>query len=1642
MIKDVRRSEQASIVQLRWKNNQQTSTKEVAIRSLDDFAVTEATVLLRDEKGLVLHFSDPLLPNQNLDGLVQISDYTGKLRYLISDNQLRVYPENDLTGERTVTVSSSVKNINANRLNKSSSWNLLFEPLKPQVRLVGEGVILPHTENVLFPFEVMNLKGVKVEVFKIFSNNVHQFLQNSKLDKQYGLERVGRLVRQQKIDLNTLSPTAIHHNQWTRYAFNLKDLIAEDAQAIYQISIGFAPEDATFACPYINQTSNTTHIEPSTSDWSGSMWSNWYGADGYYEGYWNDMDNPCKGAYYNPTHFVRRNVVASNFGIIGKVGQDQSAMAIVTDLRTAQPLIDVKVDFLDYQNQLLATGKTDQNGIVQQKTDRPPFLIVATKDQASGYLTMQEGKPLSVSRFDVAGQRTQKGIKGFIYGERGVWRPGDSLFLNFILEGEQNNLPKNQPITFELTDARGQLQVRRTTSQNVGNIYPLHTATATDATTGNWTAQVKVGGATFTKVLKIETIKPNRLNVDLDFGKTVLSYADEPLMAQMQVNWLHGAPAQNLATKVELVVQAQNTTFKAFSEYEFDDPARKIYTDPKTIFEGNVDAIGRASFSTAIASAKNAPGQLLAKFKTRAFEAGGDFTTSISDYLYHPYAAYAGLYLPENISGQKSITLDKNGIIELASVSKEGTPLANRTLSVGLYKVDWRWWWERGHDNVAHYNSDQHKNALRTERITTDSKGEAQWQLTIENWGRYLVRVCDEVSGHCAGDYFYAGSPWYDNGQQDRDALAMLSFSADQETYEVGETVQLKVPASQVGQALVSIEDGTQVLETFWINTKAGENVIRFKTTTEMSPTAYAHVTLLQPHEQVENDLPLRMYGVIPLNIQDSSTQLSPTLKMADELKPNEEFSITVGEEHGQAMAYTIAMVEEGLLDLTNFKTPHPHAAFYAREALGVQTWDMYSYVLGAKNGALQGIISIGGDTEVEINPDKKQANRFQAVVQHIGPFYLSAGKTATHRLKMPNYIGSVRTMLVAANANKAFGQTAITTPVRNPLMVLGTLPRVLGPSEQLRLPITVFANHPMVKAVTVKVEDSSGLVRFRGQNTQQLTFDSTGEQNADFYLEVGENVGIAKFKLTASGGGFQSEQRVEVDIRNPNPFTTHVQNVVLEGQETHTFNYVPLGIQGTNTAILEVSSLPPLRLQEQLQHLLRYPHGCLEQTTSAAFSQLFLHQLLELDETQRLETPKNIRAAIQRLQQLQLADGGFAYWPNQRQANEWGTNYAGHFLLEAQNKGYSVPNQVLERWKKHQQREARIWQPSSYHRHSDLMQAYRLYTLALANAADLSSMNRLRERKELSNAARWRLAGAYALIGRKEVAQQLLTNASIQVADYQSLSYTYGSGLRDQAMILEILTLLSERTKAATLVQQISEQLNSDRWHSTQEIAYCLLGISKFVGAIPTRTSFNFAYQTTGNDRVEAGSNLSVMTMSLPIQPIQQQVQLENLTDGILFAHLITEGQPLIGKEVTTANDLVLEIDYKTTAGKPIDITRLQQGTDFVAEVRVTNPGTRNIKYEALALSQIFPSGWEVLNNRVNNFGGQKSSLFDYQNIRDEGVYTYFDLAPRTSKVYRVALNASYQGRYYLPAVKCSAMYDASITANTEGTWVEVIAF
>lgn len=1658
-VDSILRSEARGQVILHWDGKQMNVDEKgdtvIAIPSLSDFSVMNFNIVQQPEQYVSLQFSDPIKEGQNLDGLIHFSTSL-KCRFIIDANEVRVYPPYHLTGSQSLVVEPGIRNALDYKLEKGQTLQLGFEDIKPAVQLDGKGVILPNSNGLLFPFQAVNLRSVQVRITRIFENNVQQFLQVNQLDGQSEMHRVGRVVLKKEVRLQSTKP--VDFGKWNTFYLDISDLIKAEPGAIYNVEIGFKRKDSMYPCAGSDSTADDQEMQDVQDNFDDDQTNDrsyWDYAENYYsdnedgEGYnWSDRDNPCTNSYYNRDRYVNRNIFASDLGIIAKSGSNNSFLFAVSNMITTEPMSGVTVELYNYQNQLITTGTTDGNGLLTVPCKAKPYLAIAKNGKQRGYLRLDDGSSLSLSKFDVAGEVIQKGLKGFIYGERGVWRPGDTLFLAFMLQDVNKVLPANHPVIFELTNPQGQMVNRTVATTSVNDFYNFTCATNENAPTGNWTATVKVGGSTFTKSLKIETIKPNRLKIKLDFGTDKLSVLHPDIQGDLSVSWLTGANARNMAAKVMVTLKQSHTDFPRYKDYTFDDPTRKFESDEQTLLDGKIDGNGKAKISSKIDVKSSAPGMLEANFVTRVFEEGGDFSIDRYSIPYSPFTSYVGVMLPKGDRARGMLLTDTSHVIDVVTVDADGKPVARQNLEGTLYKISWKWWWDASDNDLSNYVGTDYEGKISTTTFSTDKTGHGTFKIRVNypDWGRYMVRVCDPASGHCTGKIVYIDWPgWAGRGQRENPGGAsMLTFSSDKTKYNVGEEAKITFPSSGIGRALVSIESGSKVLKAYWVKAEKDQTTFKFPITGDMAPNVYVNVTLVQPHAQTANDLPIRMYGVIPLMVENPASRLQPVIKMPEVLRPEEKASITVSEAKGKRMTYTLAVVDEGLLDLTRYKTPDPWSNFYAREALGVKTWDMYDLVMGAFVGKMEQILSIGGDEDLRPG-EKNKAKRFKPVVKYFGPFELKPGEKKTTTFMMPNYIGAVRTMVVAGDIGSgAFGNAQQSTPVRKPLMVLATLPRVLGPGEKVKLPVTLFAMEKQVKNVEVQVV-ANGMFKPLAESKKTITFKDLGDQVVNFDLEVVKGIGVGTVKIVATSGKERSEYDVQLQVRNPNPPVTTTIDAVVDAGKSWDADYAPPGMAGTNTAILEVSSLQPIDFGRRLQYLLHYPYGCVEQTTSSGFPQLFLADVMQLDDKAKQRASDNVKATINRLRLFQVSDGGLSYWPDGGTSNQWGTSYAGHFLIEAENKGYTLPAGLKDNWKNYQTRMAREWSRSQYDANgnpngwADLDQAYRLYTLALAKAPELGAMNRLKELPNLSLQARWRLAAAYVLAGQTEVANKLIANQSTDIKPYNELAYSYGSALRDKAMILETLTLLRKRTEGAVLAKEISSTVQSQEWLSTQETAYCLLAISKFMGS--SGASSQLKYLATIN-----GKNNNVFSQ----QPISQlpiainganggKIHLTNQGSGSLYVRITMTGTPETGDQKSGDNGLNMSIAYKDLKGNVLNVDKLEQGTDFMAEVTINNPSPV-YDYPNLALSQIFPSGWEISNTRLDGGSVHTKDIPTYQDIRDDRVYSFFNLPHAQTKTFVVLLNASYLGDFYLPTVYCEAMYRKQINSSKAGRWVKVV--
>lgn len=1633
-------------------------SEEVLIPAKDCFRFMSAERIEQPENGIEIVFSAPLSTTQDLKGLIEIPEVSSSI-FQISENRVFIYFEANTQNKLTLNIHEGVKDSQGKALGTSHTISFSEVSLKPQVEMSTSAAILPDSKSLIIPFRAVNLYAVDLSVIRIFENNVLMFMQTNSLASANELRRSGRLVYKKTLWLAKDASKDIHH--WGDYSIDLAGLIHQEPGAIYRVILSFRQEYSAYPCGG-NENQNMKFADSNTSDGltkvSGSVLSEedeaiWNTPEAYYyynggtmdwSVYrWTERDNPCHPSYYmNSDRIAACNVFASNLGMIVKRNSLNKLWIAVSNILDTKPIGKAQVTAYNFQLQPIGKGETNGDGFVEITPKGVPFIIVAESEKQKAYVRVVDGEEQSVSRFDVGGKDIQKGLKGFIYGERGVWRPGDTLHISFILEDREKRIPDKHPVALEIYNPRGQFYTKMISTQGMNGFYTFDVPTQATDPTGLWNAYIKVGGTTFHKGLRIETIKPNRLKINLALPK-ILQATDKDVYAPLTSTWLTGATASKLKAKIEMSLSKMNTQFKNYGQYIFNNPATNFTTIKTDIFDGTLDAEGKTSVTLKVPTATEAPGMLNATFTTRVFEPGGDASIYTQTIPFSPFTSYVGINL--NQPKGKYIETDKDHVFDIVTVNTQGQ-LVNRTnLEYKIYRIGWSWWWENSGESFGTYINNSSITPVASGNLQTrGGKASFKFRVDYPSWGRYLVYVKDKESGHATGGTVYIDWPeWRGRSSKtDPSGIKMLAFSLNKDSYEIGETATAIIPAAAGGRALVSIENGSTVLRQEWIEvSNGGDTKYTFKITPEMTPNVYLHISLLQPHAQTVNDLPIRMYGVVPVFVTNSQTVLQPQIQMPEVLRPETNFNVTVSEKNGKPMTYTLAIVDDGLLDLTNFKTPDPWNDFYSREALGIRTWDMYDNVLGASSGSYSSLFSTGGDATLK--PADAKANRFKPVVKFIGPFYLGKGKSQTHTLKLPMYVGSVRAMVVAGQ-DGAYGNAEKTAFVRTPLMMLSTLPRVLSIQEEITVPVNIFAMENQVKNVTVSLQASGGGVQIVGANQQSLKFTQPGDQLVFFTLKTGSKTGKATIHLTANGGGQQTKETIEIDVRNPNPIVTLRNSQWIEAGQSKELSY-NLSSSSTNNQIkLEVSRIPSVDISRRFDFLYNYQHHCTEQLTSKALPLLFVAQFKTIDKTEAEKIKTNVQEAIRQIYGRQLPNGGFVYWPGNAVADEWISSYAGMFLTLAQEKGYAVHANVLNKWKRFQRAAAQNWrmpqEASGWQQwQSELQQAFRLYTLALAGVPEYGAMNRMKEQTGLSIQAKWRLAAAYALTGKMKPAEELVYNVETTVNPYSSMNQIYGSSDRDEAMILETLILMNRERDALQQAKVVSKNLSQEDWFSTQSTAFALMAMGRLAEKLSGTLDFVWSWNDKQQPAVKSAK--AVFEKEIATTPKSGTVSVKNQGKGALSVDLITRTQLLNDTLPAISDNLRMDIRYANLNGTPLSVNDIIQGTDFMAITSISNiSGTSD--YTNLALTHIIPSGWEIYNERMvapetenaaADGSGQSVSKYSYQDIRDDRVLTYFNLRRGETKVFTVRLQATYAGNFILPAVQCEAMYDVNVQVRSK---------
>lgn len=1347
---------------------------------------------------------------------------------------------------------------------------------------------------------------------------------------------------------------------------------------------------------------------------------------------------------------AQRWVLMTDIGLVAKLGVGELTVSSAS-VDNLEALEGVTLTLLDYQNQPIATGITDAQGVwktaleYQEDTVKQPFLLLAEKEDDFSLLLFDQFR-IDQTGQDVGGMAVARaGYTAFLYGERDLYRPGETAHGVALLRDADLGTPPPMPVILVHKDPRGKEldKMVLTTRQNGMLTFDLDIPSF--AITGRyrvecWVADKRVGEYRY----QVEEFMPDRIKVDI-FSPDEEPEAGEVLPFTVDSRFLFGAPASKLPVNAEVRLRAQPFAVEAMPQYDFGN--NDITFNEQQIFtaENNLNDEGIIELNASIPQGVRPPAALEAVISARVREQGGRGVTALLSRTVHAYSRYVGVKRLESsgVAPGSAVTFDyvlvdpKGAVVE-----------SNASLKAVIWRDRWHTVLRKTPSGSFKYDSERQSEPMEEVHLmAATGKGTFTW--VPPRFGSYRVVISDTETGASTQTSFYAGgwgySPWAVANP------ATLELVPDKEEYKPGETATIQIRAPFGGRLLVTVEKDR--VHDMQLHPMEGNTAtVSFQVNESYSPNVYVSAIVVRKAGDIQPGMVGRASGWLPLQVDRTANNPAVAIDVPEMMRPSTPLTITAQTLPNATI--TLAAVDEGILQLISQETPDPFPHFYAKRALEVESYDTFAMLLPEVNPT-EGASPAGGDGGDAAGKSVRTdaLRRVVPVRFWSGPLQTDAQGKVEWTIDIPEFNGALRVMAVV-NQAKQFGSEEAFVKVRAPIIVSATFPRFLSLDETIKIPVSVRNDVGQDAAFEVAL-DMQGPVS-ANDLSQSLEVPQGRERLVYFDVMTSENTGHLQAVVTASTQNgtetITGRETVALPIRSPLPPKTLVQSGGLSNATTKLA--VPESaafVRGSVKRELHVSRFPLMRFAANLTNVLRYPYGCLEQTTSSTFPLLYFGEMAAILEPERFKdvsTAAQVQQGIRRIQTMQLSDGSFAMWPGSSDSWAWASVYATHFLLEAKGAGYNV-DFVLGRALGYLQQLLKTKDTGYSSRLKTL--AYAAFVLAKAGTPDHGAMDYLQSeyKKRFSAEVAALLGGAYAMAGEAGALETLMENRwgvqQVERSTGGALDSTIGN------LALRILVLqdsLPGDRRVAELVQALGREMETTPYYTTQENCYAFLALGRFFRAQMEKGSIAGKVY---NDEELVGSFTDQEPLSLAGPDALAgegvlRIVLESdgtIPENAAYYTIYTRGQPVLASHAPRAEGIEITREFFTQDGKPLDIesATLRQGDLLVMRVKVkSTKGTIN----NVAVETLLPAGVEVENPRLTTSKRlswvKNAAKPVYQDIRDDRVISFVDLNKngQWQQLYAM-LRAVTPGTFQLPPAHAEAMYDPGLVATGELSTITV---
>ena len=1550
---------------------------------LNDYAGKSVEVLDISERSydggnaLAVTLSVPLDPAENHDDYLSVSIVNGANingAWVISESgKIAYFTSTAPSTQYRVKVYKGLQAANGEKLKSSRSEQVVTRIITPGYSFASEGNFLPLEHHSGLPVMVINTPEVNVDYFKVKADRISQFLSASGRFR----DKVARYYTGQ-----ALAEADLVHS--ARYRFD-------------------APENKRreFNLP-------VQSIEPLKGE-------------GVYVAV---MTVP--GEYYQDIRMSYFTV--TDIGVHVRVYENQID-TYLTSLNTGLPLKGVKVTIVDNKGTTLESTKSTPDGLASfdQRPQNNTFLIAKTEKSVS--IVSFTGPALDLSDFEL-GNRPYKPQELFIYGPRDLYRPGESVIFNALLRDQDGRSVATPALKSTIKRPDGQVAQDFSWNESQLGFYTKTFNLPKDAKTGDWILEVQnVGKSPVIYKFKVEEFLPERMKISFNPGKEKRFYnATEKLSVKVLGEYLYGAPASGNRFEPRISVGLNREPLKNLKKFQFGNINESQLKSNYQLTDVKLDQNGEADIEieSRWSSAKSPVSVVLLG---SLYESGGRPVTRRHVTTIWPESEMIGVrpHFKENPKQNSRVAFD------LVKANSKGEMLAARNLEVTLVREDRRYFWEYNANRGWHYQwSDKEYPEYSTN--VSINKGEMQkLELPVE-YGSYRLEVKDPKTQVLSSVRFHAGHDWYywwkhnESGAQaarpDKVALAL-----DKASYLEGENVILSIVPPAAGEAIVLVESD-KPLSMQRVSVPAEGLKVTIPINKEWDRhDLYISVVHLQKTDGVDRITPTRSFGLIHLPLNRESRKLNIEFDVAERVYPNQKYTakVKVDGVKGRKARLTLSMVDVGVLSITDFKTPDPHMFFFEPRRYQVDSRDMYSELIELNNNPLAKS-RFGGDAELSRGGKNAQAE-VQIISLFSGLVEVDNQGYAKVDFNIPDFNGRVR-LMAHAFTQDAVGSAEQEMTVAAPLVTQIAMPRFLAMGDESTFALDIHNLTEQAQTldivlgvegpVSLKNEDSKMTREF----TQQLSLNQNQKTTILYPVEVGYFVGRSQVNLKITGmKGFPVNRSWGIQVRAAYPALIKNKKAILKEGDSITLDksdleeYIPESIE----AVINVNNAVDLKLREQMDQLLRYPYGCLEQSTSSTYPWLFATQdnlqKMGLNNKSGKSRLESIGYGLGRIQSKLLNTGGYGLWSNTGNEQHWLTAYVGDFLSDAREQGVKVSTTLYDKTMKRLDDYVRNRNGNYGSRWSDhaghydfAYRAYAAYVLSRHNKAHLSSLRNLAKHKiENSQSFLPLIHLGLALINQGDQVQggEILDKAILTQRGDQYYA-DYGSPVRDMALTIHLLLRHQQKTDhAQILAVELADKIKQRRYLSTQERN------SIFLAGVALETRFSKEWQASLelegaiNTIKKSGS----FAQKYDAKQLQQGLELTNLTDADLYAEIDYLGHSTVAPKPMASKNLSIHRDYFDTKGNPVNPAKLKVGDLVLVGLRVGSAW----RAPDVLVVDLLPAGLELENQNLNH-----AIKLDEIQVDGQTVKYWMERTKVVHKEYRddrfvAAIDAGYGNSSYL---------------------------